>query len=375
MALMNNELQRYSRHLNLSEVGVSGQQKLKNSKILCIGAGGLASPVLAYLAAAGIGVLGIIDNDIVELSNLQRQIIFTESDLGKLKVDCAQQKLSEQNSMLEIETYPFRLNADNAFAILSEYDIIVDCTDNFISRYLINDVCFYLQKPNVSASIAQFEGQCSVYCVPGGPCYRCLYDSPPPENLVPNCNEGGVLGVLPGLLGVIQATEVIKLILNMPQGQSLIGSLLTVDALSMEFKKLTLTQRSDCRLCAQQQAFIDLPRYEESCNMIDGNKSSVPEISVHELQKIIDDVFLLDVRQPNEYAICNLQGYLIPLAELEQRLSEVNIDKPIVVYCRSGKRSAGAVRQLQQAGMTNVKNLRGGILAWIKEIDPSMRAY
>lgn len=357
---------RYSRHLSLSAVGMEGQQKLKNARVLCVGAGGLGSPVLLYLAAAGIGTIGIIDDDIVELSNLQRQIIYSYEELGQKKVIAAKKKLLALNSDIHVLLHEGKLNVENAFAFMDQYDVIVDGTDNFVTRYLINDVCFHLKKPNVSASIFQFEGQCSIFSMPNGPCYRCLYPSPPPPQFIPSCAEGGVLGILPGLLGTIQATEVIKLILNI--GQPLTGRLLTIDALNLHFREFNLERNPDCILCQYQQPFLMLPRYQEYMCM---STKVIEEITVKELaemQKQQTDLLVLDVREQNEYDDYNIGGKLIPLGQLPSRLNELNREQLIVVHCKSGGRSRRAVEYLMEQGFTRVKNLKGGVTAWREEI-------
>lgn len=375
--LSTEEFARYSRHFSLSEVGIAGQEKLKSARVLCVGAGGLGSPLLLYLAAAGIGTIGIIDDDSIDLSNLQRQVLYATQDVSKKKVNIAKAKLAELNPHINIITYAERLDKKNALNIIQNYDVIADGTDNFPTRYLVNDACFYTQKPNVYASIFQFEGQCSVFNAhKDAPCYRCLYDSPPPAGLIPNCAEGGVLGVLPGMMGTIQAIEVIKLILNI--GNSLTGRLLTVDALSMRFQEFEIKQHPDCRLCAHHQAFETLPDYSlMSCSATVGN---IDEISVNALYQILQDknkknIILLDVREPHEYAISNLGGVLIPLRELNDRLSELDKNKSYVVHCKSGDRSRKAVKLLQEAGFISVKNLSGGISAWAREIDKKLPVY
>jgi molybdopterin/thiamine biosynthesis adenylyltransferase/rhodanese-related sulfurtransferase len=342
--------ERYKRHILLPEVGVAGQQKLSSAKVVCIGAGGLGSPVLLYLAAAGVGTLGILDDDVVDVSNLQRQIIYREQDIGDKKVHCAKRHLSSMNSSLLIHTYEQRLTQQNAMSLLSDYDIVIDCTDNFASHYLINDACFHLKKPLVAASIYQFEGQCSVFLAPDGPCYRCLYPLIPDN--IPSCQEAGVLGVLPGLLGSIQATEVIKLILGI--GQSLMGRLLTVNALTMQFHEFELKRNPECH---HQSLFY----VQESCYM------QIEEVTVSELlelQKQKIDLLVLDVREPSEYEADHMNGKLIPLGQLSDRLDELDRDQLIIVHCKSGGRSSRAVAYLMGEGFKNVKNLKGGITAW-----------
>lgn len=368
------DLQRYSRHLALSEVGIDGQKRLKNAKVLCIGAGGLASPALLYLAAAGVGTLGIVEDDQVELSNLQRQILYTTHDIGSSKAQCAQKHLNALNPDIKINLHLHRLTRENAIDILSPYDIILDCTDNFYSRYLINDACFYLNKPDVYASILRFEGQCTVFSAPNSPCYRCLFKSPPPPELMPNCAEGGVIGALPGLLGTIQAMEVIKIILG--QGTSLVGRLLLVDALSMRFRELKIPSNPDCPLCVHRQPFAELELPEISCNTQD--EITLTEISASDLHLLLqkdNSILLLDVRDPYEHEICNIGGQLIPLADVSQQLNELNQNQHIVVYCKMGSRSKKAAEILHKNGFIKISVLTGGILAWIDKVDPSLPRY
>ncbi len=378
--LSNDEILRYARHLILPEVGMEGQQKLKAARVLCIGAGGLGSPLALYLAAAGVGTLGIVDFDIVDVTNLQRQILHTTDDVGRHKLDSAADKLKALNPFLNLKTYETRLTSENALELFREFDMVADGTDNFPTRYLVNDACVLTGKPNIYGSIFRFEGQASVFATEGGPCYRCLYPEPPPPGLVPSCAEGGVLGILPGLVGVIQATEVIKLILG--QGDSLIGRLLLVDALGMKFRELKLRKNPECPACGTNSTIKQLIDYNEFCG-IRGQESAaampgVPEITVEELKRKLDaneHVLVLDVREPHEYQICNLGGHLIPLGDLPKRLSELEPGRETVVHCRSGVRSAKAVFQLQRAGFSNVTNLQGGILAWADRIDPTMPKY
>ncbi len=366
------ERTRYSRQFALPNVGLAGQEKLKFAKVLCIGAGGLGSPVLFYLAAAGVGTLGIVDEDTVELSNLQRQILYTTKDLAQGKAATAKDRLLELNPHVHIIAHPVRLTQDNALEILQDYDIVVDGTDNFYTHYLINDACFHLKKPLVYASIAQFEGHCSVFNINEGPCYRCLYAAPPPEGLIPNCAEGGVFGVLPGLVGTIQGIEVIKLILDL--GQSLVGRLLTINTLGMQFQEWPIQRDPKCRLCAEHQAFETLPHHmPAACTPL-----NVPEITVSEfatLKKQGAQYILLDVREDYEYAICNLGGKRIPLSQLPQQLAFLDKNALYIVHCKVGARSSKAVKMMQEHGFSDVKNMRGGILAWAKEIDPKMARY
>src|SRR5471030_623501 len=378
--LTNEEIKRYSRHLIMPEVGVEGQKKLKASKVLCIGAGGLGSPAAMYLAAAGVGTLGIVDFDTVDFSNLQRQILHGTPDVGRSKLASAKDRLNAINPNVKIETYETALTSENALELFAPYDVILDGTDNFPTRYLVNDACVLLGKPNAYGSIFRFEGQASVFATKDGPCYRCLYPEPPPPGLVPSCAEGGVLGILPGLVGLIQATEAIKLILG--AGQPLIGRLLLVDALGMKFRELKLRKNPDCVVCGTHPTVTKLIDYEEFCGIrgqeTPVNQSGVPEISVEELKRKLDakeDIFILDVREPHEYQICNLNGHLIPLNDLPKRVSELDPSKEMVVHCRSGARSARAVGFLRQAGFTKASNLAGGILAWADRVDPKVPKY
>src|SRR5579871_992871 len=377
--LSNEEIARYSRHLILPEVGLEGQQKLKAAKVLCVGTGGLGAPLALYLAAAGVGTIGLVDFDTVDASNLQRQIIHSTSTVGKLKVDSAEIMLKGLNPFLNVVKHNTMLTSDNALEIFADYDVIADGTDNFQTRYLVNDACVLLDKPNAYGSIFRFEGQASVFATKEGPCYRCLYPEPPPPGLVPSCAEGGVLGILPGLVGVMQATEVIKLILG--QGQPLIGRLLLVDALGMKFRELKLRKNPDCPACGTHPTVTKLIDYNEFCGIRGEEKpveAGIPEMQVEELKRRLDageDLFVLDVREPHEYQICNIGGHLIPLGDLPKRVSELDSSREIVAHCRSGVRSAKAVGFLQQAGFRKVHNLAGGILAWADRIDPKMPKY
>jgi len=377
--LSNDEILRYSRHLIMPEVGMEGQQKLKAAKVLCIGAGGLGSPLALYLTAAGVGTLGIVDFDVVDYTNLQRQIIHSTADVGRKKLDSAAEKLKAINPYINLRTFDTRLTSANALELFREFDIIADGTDNFPTRYLVNDACVLTGKPNVYGSIFRFEGQASVFATEDGPCYRCLYPEPPPPGLVPSCAEGGVLGILPGLVGVIQATETIKLILG--QGDPLIGRLLLVDALGMKFRELKLRKSPDCPVCGTNPTVTQLIDYNEFCG-IRGEEApvatDVPAMTVDELKQQLDakkDLFILDVREPHEYQICNLNGYLIPLGDLPKRVHELDSSREIVAHCRSGVRSGKAVTFLRQAGFKKVHNLTGGILAWADKIDPKMPKY
>jgi sulfur-carrier protein adenylyltransferase/sulfurtransferase len=376
------EIQRYSRHLIMPEVGMDGQLKLKNAKVLCIGTGGLGAPLGVYLAAAGVGRIGLVDFDVVDHSNLQRQILFGTKDVGRPKIAAAADRLRDLNPAIQIDTYETKLTSENALDLFKDYDIIVDGTDNFPTRYLVNDACVLLGKPNVYGSIFRFEGQATIFAYPGGPCYRCLYPEPPPPGLVPSCAEGGVLGVLPGIVGSIQAAETLKLILQ--TGDSLVGRLLLFDALAMKFRELKLRKNPECPACGdpQHRTITKLIDYEEFCG-IRGEEapamaSTVPEITPKELKSRLDkgdDLFILDVREPHEYQICNLGGKLIPLGEISRRAHELDSSREIVVHCRSGKRSAEAAEFLRTAGFRKLLNLKGGILAWSDEVDPSVPKY
>ncbi|HEY6348869.1 MAG TPA: molybdopterin-synthase adenylyltransferase MoeB [Candidatus Angelobacter sp.] len=378
--LSKDEILRYSRHLIMPEVGMEGQQKLKAARVLCIGTGGLGSPLALYLAAAGVGTLGLVDFDVVDFTNLQRQIIHFSSDVGRPKLDSAKEKIAAINPYVSVKTFETRLTSDNALKIFADFDIIVDGTDNFPTRFLVNDACVFTGKPNVYGSIFRFEGQASVFATKDGPCYRCLYPEPPPPGLVPSCAEGGVLGILPGLVGLIQATEAIKLVLG--KGDPLIGRLLLVDALGMRFRELKLRKNPECVVCGKHPTVTKLIDYEEFCGLRGQEQpvatAGIPEISVEELKRRLDakdDLFILDVREPHEYQICNLNGYLVPLNDLPKRVHELDPNKDMVVHCRSGGRSAKAVEFLRQAGFSKAKNLAGGILAWSDKIDPKVPKY
>ena len=380
--LTTDDLSRYSRHLILPEVGMDGQRRLKAARVLCVGTGGLGSPLALYLAAAGIGTLGLVDFDVVDASNLQRQIIHSTKDIGRKKLDSAEEKLVALNPALNVVKHDTMLSSANALDILKDYDIVADGTDNFPTRYLVNDACVLLGKPNVYGSIFRFEGQASVFATEKGPCYRCLYPEPPPPGLVPSCAEGGVLGILPGLVGVIQATEAIKLILG--KGESLIGRLLLVDALNMRFRELKLRKNPECPVCGANPTVTKLIDYQQFCGIMPESKqekalkNGIPQISVKDLKSRIDageDVFILDVREPYEYQIANIGGKLIPQNDVPQRLAEIDRDREIVVQCRSGQRSQRIAEFLQQSGYQKVTNLAGGILAWADEIDPKVQKY
>ncbi len=375
------EIERYSRHLIMPEVAMEGQRKLKRASVLLVGMGGLGSPTAMYLAAAGVGRIGIVDFDVVDFSNLQRQIIFSTEDVGRPKLQAAEERLQGINPNLEIETYETRLTSENALKILENYDIIIDGTDNFPTRYLVNDACVLLGKPNVYGSIFRFEGQASVFYAKEGPCYRCLYPEPPPPGLVPSCAEGGVLGILPGNIGMIQATEAVKLILG--KGEPLIGRLLLFDALAMKYRELKLRKDPNCPICGENPTVTELIDYEHFCGIgTEADKIVLEpefEISVEELKAKItgeDTPFILDVREPHEFEICRIpNSVLIPLAEVEKRVHELERSSEIVVHCKAGGRSAKAVKFLKEAGFEKVKNLKGGILAWTDRIDPSVPKY
>jgi sulfur-carrier protein adenylyltransferase/sulfurtransferase len=361
---------------------MEGQQRLKAARVLCVGAGGLGSPLAFYLAAAGVGTLGMVDFDVVDASNLQRQIIHSTKDIGRKKLDSAEEKLLALNPVLNVVKHETLLSSANALDILKDYDIVADGTDNFPTRYLVNDACVLLGIPNVYGSIFRFEGQASVFATKQGPCYRCLYPEPPPPGLVPSCAEGGVLGILPGLVGMIQATEAIKLILG--KGESLAGRLLLVDALNMKFRELKLRKNPECPVCGDHPTVTKLIDYQQFCGIVPETKqeqavkNGIPQVTVKELKQRLDageDVFVLDVREPYEYQIANIGAKLIPQNDVPKRLDEIDRNREIVVHCRSGQRSQRIAEYLTQQGYGNVKNLAGGILAWADEIDPKMQKY
>ncbi len=378
-ALSHEEVQRYSRHLIMPEVGMDGQLKLKASRVLCIGAGGLGSPATMYLAAAGVGKLGIVDFDVVDYSNLHRQIVHGTPDVGRSKLASAKDRLHAINPEVQIETYETALSSQNALELFEPYDVIVDGTDNFPTRYLVNDARVLLGKPNAYGSIFRFEGQASVFATKDGPCYRCLYPEPPPPGLVPSCAEGGVLGVLPGIIGTIQATEAIKLLIG--AGEPLVGRFLIFDALRMRFRELKLRRDPECPVCGDHPTVRELIDYEQFCGVeaAPSSSSEVEETSVEDLKRRLDadaDLFLLDVREPQEYQICAMpRSTLIPLGDLPARLAELEGRRNIVVHCKSGVRSAKAVKLLREAGFGDAVNLQGGILAWIDRVDPSLARY
>ncbi|MGI8650900.1 MAG: molybdopterin-synthase adenylyltransferase MoeB [Rubrobacter sp.] len=379
--LTNEEIGRYSRHLIMPEVALDGQKKLKAAKVLTIGAGGLGAPLAMYLAAAGVGTIGIVDFDVVDESNLQRQIIHGTSDVGKPKMQSATETIKNINPNVEVIGYEEPLTSDNALDIFADYDIVVDGTDNFPTRYLVNDACVLLGKPNVYGSIFRFDGQASVFWAEEGPCYRCLYPEPPPPGLVPSCAEGGVLGILPGIVGIIQATETVKLILG--EGNPLIGRLLLYDALGMSFREMKLRKDPNCPVCGENPTVTELIDYEEFCGVPQAARqeaeqnAGVREMTVTELDAKLKNggIKVIDVREPHEYDVANIGAELIPLNELPDHLDELDRDEPIAVHCRSGARSAQAVKMMQDAGFKDVKNVKGGILAWSDNVDSSVPKY
>ena len=382
--LSKDEILRYSRHLIIPEVGIEGQQKLKAAKVLLVGAGGLGAPLGLYLAAAGIGKIGIVDFDVVDFTNLQRQVIHATADVGRKKLDSAAAKMQAINPHVKITKHETALSSENALDILKDYDIVVDGTDNFPTRYLVNDACVLLGKPNVYGSIFRFEGQATVFAYEGGPCYRCLYPEPPPPGLVPSCAEGGVLGILPGTIGLIQATEAVKLILGI--GEPLVGRLLLYDALSMKFRELKLRKNPECPVCGEHRTITKLIDYHQFCGVPQPSAAPVQEarlnegeIDVTELKQKLDrgdNFVLIDVREPHEYQIGNIPGSrLIPLGQFPQHVGELDPEADIVIHCKSGMRSARACGILRQAGFKHVRNVVGGILAWSDKVDPSVPKY
>ncbi len=383
-SLSNEEIRRYSRHLIMPEVTIEGQKKLKSARVLAIGTGGLGSPLLSYLAAAGVGHLGIVDFDVVDFSNLQRQIIHGSSSIGKPKVLSAQERIHEINPYVSVETYEMALRSDNAMDLFREYDVIIDGTDNFPTRYLVNDACVLLDKPNVYGSIFRFEGQLTLFWGSHGPCYRCVYPEPPPPGLVPSCAEGGVLGILPGIIGVQQATETLKLILGI--GDSMIGRLLLFDALKMKFRELKLRKNPECPICGANPTICEPIDYEHFCGMpaIEGptevfEDPSIPEMAPQELHQRLQShpcPLLIDVREPHEAQICKLQNsMLVPMSELPSRIHEFDSANEMVVYCKIGTRSVHAAHLFHQAGFKKVSHLQGGIDAWARQVDMSMPRY
>jgi molybdopterin/thiamine biosynthesis adenylyltransferase/rhodanese-related sulfurtransferase len=384
MALTQDQINRYSRHLLLPEVGVEGQEKICNSKVLLIGTGGLGSPLALYLAAAGVGNLGLIDFDVVDLSNLQRQVAHGESTVGKLKVDSAKARIADLNSSINVTTYNTRLSSENVMEIFADYDIIVDGTDNFPTRYLASDACVLLKKPYIYGCILRFEGQASVFDSRTGPCYRCLYPAPPPPGLVPSCAEGGVIGILPGIVGLIQANEVVKLVLGV--GDSLVGRLLLFDALKMKFREMKLRKDPACPICGDNPTITELIDYEQFCGIVPVQESADDlemEIAVEQVKQMMDEKHtfkLIDVREPSEYGICKIEGAtLIPLGDIEAKdtalLNGLSPDDEIVLHCKAGVRSLKALKALEEMGFRNLKSMRGGINEWSEKIDSSVPLY
>ena len=382
VSLSNEEILRYSRHLIMPEVGMEGQLKLKSASVLLVGTCGLGSPMALYLTAAGIGRIGIVDFDVVDFTNLQRQVIHGTGDVGRKKLDSAEDAMRQINPFVTIERHEVALSSENALDIIRQYDIVADGTDNFPTRYLVNDACVLLGKPNVYGSIFRFEGQASIFGAPGGPCYRCLYPEPPPPGLVPSCAEGGVLGILPGVIGLIQATEVVKLILG--KGEPLIGRLVLYDALAMRFRELKLRRNPDCPVCGDRPTITRLIDYHQFCGVHAQPAPPPPgakegQIDAPGLRALIDSgeaFVLLDVREPHEYQICRIPGsVLIPLGELPRRVNELDPAAEMVVHCKSGIRSAKAIEFLKQAGFRKLQNLAGGILAWSDKVDPTVPKY
>ena len=380
VSLSKEEILRYSRHLIMPEVGMEGQLKLTQAKVLLVGAGGLGAPLGLYLAAAGIGRIGMVDFDVVDFTNLQRQVIHGTKDVGRKKLDSAFDSMRDINPYVQLDRHETALTSENAFEIFRDYDYVVDGTDNFPTRYLVNDACVLLNKPNVYGSIFRFEGQATVFAYEGGPCYRCLYPEPPPPGLVPSCAEGGVLGILPGIIGLIQATETVKLILGI--GQSLVGRLLLYDALGMKFRELKLRKNPECPVCGDHRTITKLIDYQEFCGIPNQTHLEAPvsgEIEVTELkakQDRGDKFVLVDVREPHEYQIARIPGsVLIPLGELPKRLNELNPADEIVMHCKMGGRSAKACDLLKQNGFTKVINVKGGITAWSDKVDPTVPKY
>ena len=380
MELNNDEIRRYSRHLILPDVGLAGQKKIKGTSVLCIGAGGLGSPIALYLAAAGIGKLGIVDFDTVDYSNLQRQILHTDADVGQPKAQSAKETIQGINPNVEVVLHNTRITSENALDLIRPYDIVVDGTDNFPTRYLTNDACVLLKKPNVYGSIFRFEGQASVFAPHlGGPCYRCLYPEPPPPGMVPSCAEGGVLGVLPGIIGCIQATEILKLAIG--RGGSLVGRLLLFNALDMKFRELKLRRDPECPICGEHPTIKELIDYEQFCGIVPQPATANPdEVTVQEMKKALDDprlgIKILDVREPFEYEIAHIDGVpLLPMSQLRQRFTELDPNQQYYLLCKVGARSHQAAEFLREQGFKYVKNVRDGINAWSEEIDSNVPRY
>lgn len=372
------EVRRYSRHLLLPEVGLRGQQRLKDASVLVVGAGGLGSPVALYLAAAGVGRLGLVDDDVVDITNLQRQVLYGDRDVGRPKIEAAAERLRGLNPRIDVVPHRERFTRTNALGLVGAYDVLVDASDNFPTRYLANDAAVLAGKPDVYGSIYRFEGQASVFWAAKGPCYRCLYARPPPPDLVPSCSEGGVLGVLPGLVGAIQATEALKVLLGV--GEPLVGRLLLLDALTMESTTLQLRKDPACPLCGPAPSITKLQDYEAFCGTGGPDaRDHAAEVAPRDLRAEIDKgatPFLLDVREPHEWDIAHLDGaHRVPLDELVARVAEVPLDQDVVAYCHSGARSARAVRLLREIGHRRVRNLAGGIRAWADDVDPTMPRY
>jgi molybdopterin/thiamine biosynthesis adenylyltransferase/rhodanese-related sulfurtransferase len=382
MELTNDEIRRYSRHLILPEVGLSGQKKIRAASVLCIGAGGLGSPIAMYLAAAGIGKLGILDFDVVDFSNLQRQIIHGTGDVNRPKTQSAKETIARINPHVEVVVHNTRISSENALELIRPYDIVVDGTDNFPTRYLTNDACVLLKKPNVYGSIFRFEGQASVFAPHlGGPCYRCLYPEPPPPGMVPSCAEGGVLGVLPGIVGTIQATEILKLAIG--RGSSLVGRLLLFNALDMKFRELKLRRDPKCPICGDHPTITELIDYEQFCGITPepAHPAMNPdEVTVQEMKRALEDpklgVHILDVREPDEYQIAHVEGVpLLPLSALPRRFTELDPNRQYYIHCKSGIRSLRALQFLREQGFKYIKSVKGGINAWADEIDHSIPKY
>jgi sulfur-carrier protein adenylyltransferase/sulfurtransferase len=379
----NDEIARYSRHLIMPEVTLDGQKRIKAASVLCIGTGGLGSPIALYLAAAGIGRLGLVDFDVVDFSNLQRQILHSTEDVGRKKLNSAKDRIKAVNPNVQVELHDMMFRSENAMQVVQDYDIVIDGTDNFPTRYLSNDVCVLAKKPNIYGSIFRFDGQCTVFAPHlGGPCYRCMFPEPPPPGMVPSCAEGGVLGVLPGIIGVMQAIEAIKLIIGI--GDSLIGRLVSFDALKLRFKEFKIRKDPSCPICGDHPTIHELIDYDQFCGIPQADAEAakeleVPTITATELKTKIDrkdNFVLVDVREPFEYDISRIPGSkLIPLGELPARLSELDSADDIVLHCKVGGRSAKALKILQEAGFRKLNNLQGGITAWSDEVDPSIPKY